>query len=116
MLSLLLLISIYGYRNFLSPQSEEDNRENIIFLASVALGSTVFVGPLIMMLYAAYITVLVCLLEDSERNDGSKEKPYKISPELKTALIPCGPPDWCIKKLICCRCLTSAKTYTVANM
>lgn len=39
------------------------------------------------ILFYAIETVFLCVLEDQERNDGSKSRPYYMSDQLKTLMI-----------------------------
>lgn len=83
--SLLMLMSLHGYLDF-SSSDEVETRLNLIMVAFIAMGSLFFVLPLMATLYSACNTLLLCYVEDSSVNDGSTEKPFAMSEELRSTL------------------------------
>ena len=77
---------------YLSPGMDpEEYRTLLIF---IGLGSLFFVLPTLGMLSTGFNTIFLCVLEDAEINDGSDEKPYCMSDNLREALCMEGPPSW----------------------
>ncbi|KAL7307928.1 hypothetical protein TKK_0000021 [Trichogramma kaykai] len=88
-ISLLTMFCTSGYLS--STVEPEDLNVLMVF---IALGSLIFVLPVFSLLATGFNTILLCVLEDADQNDGSYEKPYHMRPELRTALEIDGPPDW----------------------
>lgn len=69
----------------------QNNRGNLVNFWAVPVTMTAVASFLIATLFfkvhaAAIDTLLLCFLEDCERNDGSKDRPYYMSKRLKKLL------------------------------
>lgn len=76
-------LATYGYCQNMGI--EGDIQTNAIIL--VVLSTIAITWSFFMVLRVAIATVFLCVLEDYERNDGSDERPYFMSFELKTLLL-----------------------------
>merc|ERR1711962_458855 len=58
----------------------------LLFLGKIVIGSYVIASSLFGVYNMAVDTLFLCFLEDLERNDGSEQRPYKMSKSLQKIL------------------------------
>ncbi|XP_058804779.1 choline transporter-like 2 [Phymastichus coffea] len=76
-------LATYGYCHYLGiPDTIQFTAILLIVLSTLAITYSFF-----MVLRIAINTVFLCVLEDFERNDGTTDRPYFMSIELKTLLL-----------------------------
>lgn len=61
--------------------------KNPYVVTTAVLFSLILAASIFSILDTAVSTIFICVVEDYERNDGSTERPYYMSPKLRKILL-----------------------------